>query len=41
MRQWVKAHPWIWIVFFFLGVLGANLAMVVISILFRPVVLPH
>lgn len=40
MQEWIKRNPWIWIVFFFLFVIGMNLALVVISIYQRPEVLP-
>jgi hypothetical protein len=41
MWQWIKARPWVWIVLFFLGVIVANMALVVIAIINAPVELPH
>ena len=37
MRRWLKNNPWIWLVFFFVFVLGANVAFLVISIYQRPI----
>ncbi len=37
MRRWLKANPWIWLVFFFLFVLGINVAFVVIAVFQRPI----
>ncbi|MFH1845141.1 MAG: hypothetical protein ABIF77_18290 [bacterium] len=41
MKRWLQDNPWIWIVLFFLAVFGVNMVMIVISILNKPVVLPH
>jgi len=38
MWRWMKRNPWIWIVFFFLFVLGMNLAFVMISVYQRPII---
>lgn len=37
MWQWVKRNPWVWIVFFFLLVLGMNLAFVMLAVWNRPI----
>jgi hypothetical protein len=37
MWQWVKRNPWVWIVFFFLFVLGMNLAFVMLAVWNRPI----
>jgi hypothetical protein len=36
MKRWLGRHPWIWIVVFFLFVMGMNAAFVVIAVLHRP-----
>jgi len=41
MWTWIREHPWIWIVFFFLAVFAANFALIVLSILNAPVEVPH
>jgi hypothetical protein len=38
MWSWMKRNPWIWIVFFFLFVLGINLAFVTIAVFQRPII---
>ncbi len=37
MKRWIKEHPWIWIVFFFIFMLGADAAIILISIYQRPI----
>ncbi len=37
MWRWMKRNPWIWIVFFFLFMIGVNLAFVMISIYQKPI----
>ena len=37
MKKWLRDHPWIWIVLFFLAMFALNMVFVVISILNAPV----
>jgi len=37
VKRWLKDHPWVWIVVFFLFVMGMNAAFLVIAVLNRPV----
>jgi hypothetical protein len=37
VKRWLKNNPWIWLVFFFLFVLGMNAAFVMIAVYQRPI----
>lgn len=39
MRRWISNNPWIWIVAFFLFVIGANLAFFVIAEYNKPILI--